>query len=61
MCEHADPIRVLRAIPFKIAALETVMQKGSYELSLVSSVYAAVLADTDYVIAQLGPRDDTSQ
>ena len=53
MCEPSGVKQVLRDIPFKIAALANMLEKGSNERSLANSVKDSVKADIEYCLKRL--------
>ena len=53
MCEPRGVRSYLQEIPFMVASLEKVMQKGSYEESLVRSVASAVRQNIEQAVARL--------
>ena len=53
MCELADPINVLKTIPFRLASLEILTEKGSHERSLLRDAAKGIEADVKWCIDQI--------
>ena len=53
MCELADPINVLKTIPFRLASLEILTEKGSHERSLLRDAARGIEADVRWGIEQI--------
>jgi hypothetical protein len=49
----ADPLNLLKRIPFTVASLKLITPPGSHEAALVEAVYQAVRQDIEYAIAQI--------
>ena len=53
MCEQADPVNVLRGIPFRVASLEILTEKGSYEQAILRDAAKAIAADVRWCVEQI--------
>lgn len=53
MCEPADALDILKAIPFKVAALVKIAGEGSYEKALINAVHDSVRQDIRYAVGQI--------
>ena len=57
MCEPTDPIKVIREIPWRIAALVGMLPSGSNERRMLDAVKIAIEHDLEYVRKQILPED----
>jgi hypothetical protein len=53
MCEQADPLNVLRTIPFRLASLEILAAPGSREQSLLRDAAKGIEADVWWCVEQI--------
>ena len=53
MCELADPLNVLRGIPFRVQSLEILTPHGSHERSLLRDAARGIEADVDWCVEQI--------
>lgn len=53
MCESADPLNVLRGIPFRVQSLEILAPHGSHEQAILRDAANAISADVRRCVEQI--------